>query len=111
MHSGHLKYFNQAKKFGNKLIVSVTADKFVNKGPLRPINKIKDRIEVLNNIKSIDKVIESNYPTAEYVISKIKPDFYCKGPDYLKKILKIKIYLKKLSKSKNMEVNLLQLDT
>ena len=31
LHSGHLKYFNQAKKFGNKLIVSVTADKFVNK--------------------------------------------------------------------------------
>ena len=85
LHSSHLKYFNQAKKFGDKLIVSVTADKFVNKGPLRPINNIKERIEVLNNAKSIDKVIESNYPTAEKVISKIKPDFYCKGPDYLKK--------------------------
>ena len=78
MHSGHLKYFNQAKKFGNKLIVSVTADKFVNKGPLRPINKIKDRIEVLNNIKSIDKAIESNYPQPNTSFQKLNQIFTVK---------------------------------
>ena len=31
IHSGHLKYFEQAKKYGDILVVSVTADKYVSK--------------------------------------------------------------------------------
>lgn len=65
IHSGHIKYFEQAKNLGNILLVSVTIDKYVNKGPLRPINKIKERIKVLENLKLIDFVVESDSFTAE----------------------------------------------
>ena len=37
LHIGHLKHFNSAKKFGDKLIVSITPDIYVSKGPGRPI--------------------------------------------------------------------------
>ena len=33
VQSGHIMYFQEAKKRGDILIVSVTEDKFVNKGP------------------------------------------------------------------------------
>ena len=100
IHSGHLKYFSQAKKYGDKLIVSVTVDQFVNKGPYRPINTIKDRVEFLRNIKSIDNVIISNFPTAEKIIEKIKPNFYCKGPDYINKTMKDKNLAREILKVK-----------
>ena len=36
LHIGHINYFRSSKKYGNILVVSVTSDKFVNKGPGRP---------------------------------------------------------------------------
>lgn len=82
LHSGHIDYFKEAKKLCDKLIVSVTADKFVNKGENRPAFLLKDRIKILQSIKFIDKVIVSNHSSAVNVIKKIKPDFYIKGKDY-----------------------------
>ena len=37
LHIGHIKHFKEAKKNGEFLVVSITADKFVNKGSGRPI--------------------------------------------------------------------------
>ncbi len=36
VHPGHLEHLRQAKKWGDILVLSITADKFVNKGPNRP---------------------------------------------------------------------------
>ena len=36
LHIGHINYLRSSKKYGNILVVSVTSDKFVNKGPGRP---------------------------------------------------------------------------
>jgi rfaE bifunctional protein nucleotidyltransferase chain/domain len=82
IHIGHIKYFEQAKKFGEILIVSVTADKFVNKGDGRPKFSQELREKLLKSIKYIDLVIINNYPTAINIIKKIKPHYYCKGKDY-----------------------------
>lgn len=82
LHFGHINYFLSAKKKVDVLIVSVTDDKFVNKGPGRPIFGIKERIKVLQSIKSIDYVLISTNFTSENIINFIKPTFYFKGPDY-----------------------------
>ena len=37
VHPGHIQHFLAAKKQVDILVVSITADKFVNKGPGRPI--------------------------------------------------------------------------
>ena len=50
LHSGHINYFNAAKKLGDILVVSVTNDQFVNKGPGRPAFKIKNRLAFLKEI-------------------------------------------------------------
>ena len=83
-HVGHVKHFKEAKKFGDILIVSVTTDKYVNKGPGRPFFNINQRMELLSEIKIIDFVISSDSVNSVNLINKIKPDFYFKGPDYKK---------------------------
>ena len=97
LHSGHLKYLSQAKKLGDVLVVSVTADKFVNKGPLRPLNSLQDRIVMLKNLKCVNYVVPSYKQTAVEIIKKIKPNIYCKGPDYKNKILEDKKLIKEVS--------------
>ncbi len=82
VHLGHVKHFEDAKKLGDILIVSVTSDEFVFKGPNRPKFKIRQRMEMLSNIQLIDYVIESKSVSAIPIIKKIKPNIYCKGPDY-----------------------------
>lgn len=82
IHYGHMLYFKEAKSKVDHLIVSVTSDEFVNKGPGKPIFKIDKRIEVLKSIKYIDEVIVSNYKTAVNNLKIIKPNYYIKGKDY-----------------------------
>ena len=83
-HVGHLSHINEAKKLGDVLIVSVTTDKFVNKGPDRPYFNTTQRMTLLSAIRDIDFVISSDSPSSIGVIEKIRPNIYFKGPDYLK---------------------------
>ena len=82
LHVGHISYFKSSKIYGNILVVSVTGDKFVNKGPGRPAFNIENRIKFLKEINCIDFVCVSHELTSEKVIKILKPKFYCKGNDY-----------------------------
>ncbi len=70
LHVGHIEYFKKAKTYCDKLLVSVTEDKFVNKGPNRPAFKVSERVKMLNSIKYIDQVIVSKNPTSVDIIKK-----------------------------------------
>lgn len=82
IHIGHLKHFKSAKKFGDILIVSVTPDKFVQKGFNRPYFNSNQRLESLSSVEDIDYVVLNSTKNAVDIIKKIRPNFYCKGPDY-----------------------------
>ncbi len=84
VHLGHLLQFKKAKEICDYLVVSITDDKYVNKGYNRPIFNIKERVEFLKSIKIIDEVLISSYPTAVEIIKKLKPDFYFKDNEYKK---------------------------
>ena len=64
------------------LVVSITPDEFVNKGPGRPAFNTSLRLESLSAIESVDYVVANKWPTAEEIIKIIQPNVYCKGPDY-----------------------------
>jgi len=95
LHVGHISYFKSSKIYGNILVVSVTGDKFVNKGPGRPAFSISNRLKFLQAIDCIDYLYVSNDVTAEKVIKNLKPNFYCKGSDYSKNLTKNDNNLKK----------------
>lgn len=82
LHPGHISHLHQAKSLGDILVVTVTDDNFVNKGPGRPIQKAVARAEILKSLKMVDHVAISKFPTAIEAINIIKPDIYVKGPDY-----------------------------
>lgn len=84
LHIGHIKHFSESKSYGDILIVSVTCDTFVNKGPHRPAFKEEQRMEAIQALNMVDFVVLSKYPTATKIIEEIKPDIFCKGPDYKK---------------------------
>lgn len=81
-HVGHLNHFKEAKSYGDILVVSVTSDIYVNKGPGRPYFNLSHRLEILASINLIDYLIISNSPNSVDNIKKIRPHIYFKGPDY-----------------------------
>jgi rfaE bifunctional protein kinase chain/domain/rfaE bifunctional protein nucleotidyltransferase chain/domain len=82
MHIGHIKHFQKAKKLCDFLIISVTSDRFVQKGAGRPIFSHKSRMESLEALECVDAVILSDNQTSEQIIRNIKPNIYFKGFDY-----------------------------
>ncbi len=84
LHLGHIKHLKYGKKYGDKLIVTITADKFVQKGKGRPYFKDIFRKEMLKSLKFVDEVFIVNHASAIPAIRAIQPDFYLKGEEYRK---------------------------
>jgi rfaE bifunctional protein nucleotidyltransferase chain/domain len=82
VHMGHVRHLEGARREGDILIVTLTADKFVNKGPGRPIFSEDMRAEMLAAIGYVDWVGINHEPSAENVLNAIRPDVYIKGSDY-----------------------------
>lgn len=83
LHPGHIQHFKVARKLAEVLIVSITADIFVNKGPGRPIFNQELRAETLAALQDVDYVVICENPTAIELLSEIKPNYYVKGSDYI----------------------------
>jgi cytidyltransferase-like protein len=82
IHYGHIKHFEIAKKNCDYLFVSITSEKFINKGPNRPIHSDYERLFFLKNLKFIDDVFIANGDSGVDSINLIKPNLYFKGSDY-----------------------------
>ena len=82
LHIGHIKYFEEAKSNADRLVVSVTSDEYVNKGPNRPAFNTQQRLEAIEALEVVDYVVLSPFPSAINIIKEVKPNIYCKGPDY-----------------------------
>ena len=82
LHIGHLRFLQAAKKLGDWLVVSVTADAFINKGPGRPMFYASERAEMLRAIKDVDEVYISHEATGVGANTHYRPQFYVKGGDY-----------------------------
>lgn len=82
LHPGHIRHFQDAKSKGHILVVSVTSDRYVNKGPGRPVFNQQLRMESIEALDVVDYVILSDSCDAIEMIQVIKPDFYVKGQEY-----------------------------
>lgn len=84
LHAGHVKYLEHAKSLGDVLIVAVNDDASVSrlKGNNRPINCLRDRLDVLQSLGCVDYLttFSSDVPTELY--QQFKPHILVKGSDY-----------------------------
>jgi D-beta-D-heptose 7-phosphate kinase/D-beta-D-heptose 1-phosphate adenosyltransferase len=91
IHVGHTRLFKEAKSYGDKLIVVLNNDNWLKAKKGYVFMPQKERKEVIENIKWVDKVIVTRHKKdpadmsvcAELV--KIKPDIFCNGGDRNKK--------------------------
>ncbi|MCX6813562.1 MAG: PfkB family carbohydrate kinase [Candidatus Azambacteria bacterium] len=83
IHPGHIRHFHAAKALGDILVVTITPDKYVNKGPGRPVFTEALRAEVIAALESVNYVAINLWPTAVETIKILKPDIYVKGRDYV----------------------------
>lgn len=79
VHPGHVDYFEKAKLYGDILVVSIVDDKFVRKGPGRPIFNQDLRLKWLAALEVVDYVVLNGGYGPWKVMKAIKPDAYVKG--------------------------------
>src|SRR5205085_3373984 len=76
VHPGHIRHLRSAKAEGDVLVVTVTADRFVDKGPGRPAFNEQLRTEALASLACVDYVAINRAPHAVDLIRALKPDVY-----------------------------------
>lgn len=82
LHPGHIKYFQAAKKMGDILVVTLSPDCFIDKGPGRPAFDEKTRAESIDALQCVDFVAVNEWPTAEETLRQIRPSYYVKGQEF-----------------------------
>lgn len=82
LHIGHIRYFEQARGQGDVLVVTVTPDRFVDKGPHRPAFEENLRAEAVASLHCVDFVALNMWPTAEETLRLLRPDVYVKGAEF-----------------------------
>ncbi|MGB6692455.1 MAG: D-glycero-beta-D-manno-heptose 1-phosphate adenylyltransferase [Terracidiphilus sp.] len=84
LHIGHITLLEEARRFGDRLIVAINSDASVSglKGPSRPIVRERERGRVLAALAAVDAVVVFNEPTPLELIVALRPDVIVKGGDY-----------------------------
>lgn len=82
IHPGHVAYFQRCRELGDRLVVGVTADAYVAKGPGRPMFSADARAAVLRSLRMIDEVRVVDAPSAAPLIRELRPEVYAKGEEY-----------------------------
>jgi len=82
IHPGHIIHFEESKQLGDILVVTVTGEKYVNKGPGRPYFNDELRAHTIAALSCVDYVVLIPYAAAVEAIECIKPSMYSKGKEY-----------------------------
>jgi rfaE bifunctional protein nucleotidyltransferase chain/domain len=82
LHLGHVRHIEVGRRAGDVLIVTLTGDQYVNKGPGRPVFTEALRAEMLGALECVDYVGINQAPSAEPALEIIRPSVYVKGGEY-----------------------------
>jgi cytidyltransferase-like protein len=82
IHPGHIVHFEEAKQLGDVLVITITGEEYVNKGPGRPHFNDELRIRTLQSLQCVDYISVVPFPAAVEAIKAVRGDVYCKGKEY-----------------------------
>lgn len=82
LHIGHIRYLKQARNIGDVLVVTITPDRYVDKGPHRPAFTEILRAEAIASLGGVDYVAINEWPTAVETLRLLRPTYYVKGAEY-----------------------------
>ncbi|MCD6330905.1 MAG: FAD synthase [Thermoplasmata archaeon] len=81
LHIGHLYYLEEAKKYGDELIVVVACDETVRKKKHEPIMPAEERRRLVEALKPVDKAVVGYEDDFLRIVEEIKPDIIALGYD------------------------------
>jgi rfaE bifunctional protein nucleotidyltransferase chain/domain len=82
LHIGHIRHLEEAKKLGDLLVVTVTPDRYVNKGACRPAFPEHLRAEAVASLSCVDHVAVNHWPSAVETIRLLRPHVFVKGSEF-----------------------------
>jgi rfaE bifunctional protein nucleotidyltransferase chain/domain len=82
VHPGHVRHLREARRSGDRLLVSITGDRSIDKGDGRPLFSQELRAENLAALDLVDWVTIDHRPTAAELLEQVRPDVYVKGREY-----------------------------
>lgn len=82
LHAGHLRHFEQASALADALVVTVTPDRYVNKGSMRPVFSEEARAELIAGLAVVDFVAVNRWESAVATIRLLRADVFVKGSEY-----------------------------
>jgi rfaE bifunctional protein nucleotidyltransferase chain/domain len=84
LHVGHVRYLRGAKAEGDVLVLALNDDASVrrNKGPGRPLQPERERVEIVSALEMVDLVTLFGEPTVDRLLRLLTPDVHAKGTDY-----------------------------
>jgi glycerol-3-phosphate cytidylyltransferase len=92
-HVGHVRLLKRIKERGDKLIVAVSTDEFNETKGKKTIIPFDQRVEIIEAIKYVDKVIpENNWDQKKEDIKKYNIDEFVMGSDWEGKFDDLKEY-------------------
>jgi len=81
LHLGHIRYLEEAKSFGDELIVVVAHDETVKKRKHNPIMPQEMRRKIIESLKCVDKAVNGREGNMLEIVREIKPDIIALGYD------------------------------
>jgi len=84
LHVGHVRYLEEARALGDRLLVAVNSDATVRelKGQGRPLMNQDERAEILAALRTVDYVTIFDDVSPRSLIARLLPDVLVKGGDY-----------------------------
>ena len=91
IHPGHIRLFKEAKALGDKLVVILNNDNWLLKKKRFNFMTAKERKEVIESIRFVDKVVISKHRhdpedmSVTEALRELRPDIFANGGDRTKK--------------------------
>ena len=84
LHTGHVRYLQDAARLGDILVVGINSDSSVSrlKGPSRPVCNERDRVLLISSLKPVDYAFIFNEPDPCAFLAVLQPEIHVKGGDY-----------------------------
>jgi len=82
LHLGHLNYFEQAKKYGDYLIVVIARDSTKQKQKKEILFAEEERRQLVQALRIVDEAVLGDHQDHYKIISEKNPDIICLGYDH-----------------------------
>ncbi|MBW2230057.1 MAG: adenylyltransferase/cytidyltransferase family protein [Deltaproteobacteria bacterium] len=84
LHVGHIRSLEQARSYGDRLIVAINSDASVRelKGLGRPVVPLRQRLEMVAALECVDWVMLFRDATPLLTLRALRPDVLAKGGDW-----------------------------